>query len=309
MTVKILTASIKQSTSDAIEKVVRRYPRATRHPRAITYSVRDLFLTDLLIYGGYAAYTFILALFPFIIFLLALASVIGTPQLANQVIDYGFEVFPPELVDILAPVVREIMANNDTGILTVAVVGILWIASSGIEGLRFGLNVMYEAKECRPFWKRRLQSLGLVVITAFAFLLLATLLIVWPLAAEKLAHSLPFLHSYALNILRYAMAFGLLTWGLSILYRYLPFGRRHMREVWHGAIAAAVLWLVLVSLFALYLVNIEEYTMRYGSFAGGILTLVFLQFTASVVLFGGRYNFLLMRIRERDEQRANVKPL
>lgn len=309
MTLKILAASAQQSIKDGYSSVVDRHPRVTRHPRALAHTLRDLFMTDLLIYGGYAAYTIILALFPFIIFLLALASVVGTPQLANEVIEYGFEIFPEELVGILAPVVREIMANNDKGVMTVAVFGILWIASSGVEGMRFGLNVMYEATECRPFWKRRLQSLGFVVLSAFAFLLLATLLIIWPVAAKWLGDSLPFLHSSVLNILRYLLAFGLLTYGLSILYRYLPFGRRHMKEVWQGAIAAAILWLIIVSLFALYLVNFEEYTLRYGSFAGGILTLVFLQFTASAVLFGGRYNFLLKKIHERDAVRKPLKSL
>ncbi len=148
-----------------------------------------------------------------------------------------------------------------------------------------------------------------MVLSALAFLLLATLLIIWPVAAKWLGDSLPFLHSSALNVLRYLLAFGLLTWGLSILYRYLPFGRRHMKEVWQGAIAAAILWLIIVSLFALYLVNFEEYTLRYGSFAGGILTLVFLQFTASAVLFGGRYNFLLKKIREGDAARKPLKSL
>lgn len=316
MTIQILASSLKDSANlwlnkaySSIEVIIRRYPKTTRHPRVLFYSIKESLSEDLLIYGGYAAYTAILALFPFVIFLVALASVIGNPQLAEETINYGFEVFPPELVKILAPVVREIMANNDQAVLTAAVFGTLWIASSGIEGLRFGLNAMYGADEPRPLWKRRLQGISFVIGIATGFILLATLLIVWPVMEKWLGDSLPFLKSHVLAVLRYAFAFGLLVSGLSIIYRYLPFGKRHMKEVWEGAIAAAILWLVIASLFSLYLVNIEEYSLRYGSFAGGILTLVFLQFSASAVLYGGKYNAVLKRVKEADRQLREERKL
>lgn len=303
MDIKALIANLQANIACRYEAAVRRHPRLMRHPRAIALSAQEIFMGDLLIYGGYAAYTIILALFPFVIFLLALASVIGTPTLAQDVINYSFEVFPKELADILAPVIREIMANNDEGILTLAVLGTLWIASSGVEGIRYGLNIMYGVTEERTIWYRRLQGIGFVALVAVGFLVLATLLIVWPIMAKWLGDNLSFLRSYGLNFLRYVLSFGILVSGLSFVYRFLPYGKRSIRHVWQGAIAATVLWLIITSLFTLYLVNIEEYALRYGSFAGGILTLVFLQFTAVAILFGGKYNVVLQGIRERDKKK------
>lgn len=298
MAIRAYIGHVQQSLQARIDRFVGQYPRATLHPRALYYAVTEGMGGDLLIYGGYAAYTIILALFPFVIFLVALASVIGSPQLAEQAIGYGFEVFPPELVNILAPVVREIMGHNDQAILTVAVAGTLWIASSGVEGIRYGLNMMYGVEEPRPLWKRRLQGLGFVIFMALAFLLLATLLIVWPVMEKFLGDTLPFLQSTALGVLRYAFAFGLLVVGLTIVYAYLPNTDLHWHGSWQGAVVAAVIWLLLASLFTLYLVNIEQYALRYGSFAGGILTLVFLQFSASAILFGGKYNAVLARLHK-----------
>lgn len=297
MKIKESIRALKLAVTRRIDAVIARHPRATLHPRATYYTITEGLKGDLLIYGGYAAYTIILALFPFVIFLVALASVVGSPQLAEQAINYSFEVFPPEMVNILAPVVREIMSQNDQAVLTAAVFGVLWIASSGVEGIRHGLNAMYGVTEPRPVWKRRLQGLGFVVAMAGAFLLLATLLIVWPVMEEFMGDVWPWLESGALGVLRYVFAFGLLVTGMSIVYRYLPNNHARRGEVWEGAVVAALLWMLLAGLFSLYLVNIEQYALRYGSFAGGILTLVFLQLSASVVLFGGKYNAVLKRLR------------
>lgn len=257
---------------------------------------------NLLIYGGYAAYTSILALFPFIIFLVALSSVFGDAHLAEKIIDYGFEVLPPEVVQTLAPVIREIMINNDGAVLGFAALGTLWVASSGIEGLRFGLNAVYGATEPRPLWKRRLQGLWFVLLVAIAFLILATVLIVWPAIEKWLGDYLPFLDSKALAFVRYAISFCLLATGMSQMYYFLPNVKQRWRQTYPGAFVASVIWLGLASLFSLYVANFGSYAARYGSIAGVIITLVFLHFSASTLLFGGQFNAILKKLRDGQEK-------
>lgn len=265
--------------------------------KAFRLSVIGAVKENLLIYGGYAAYTSILALFPFIIFLVALASVLGDAHLAEQLINYGFDVLPPEVVDTLAPVVRDIMRNNDGAVLGFAFLGTLWVASSGIEGLRFGLNAVYGVREPRPLWRRRLQGIWFVLLCAIAFLVLATVLIIWPVIEHWLGDILPFLNSGALVFIRYGLAFGLLATGMSQMYYFLPNLKQTWREVYPGAFVASLIWIILASLFSLYIANFGNYAARYGSIAGVIITLVFLHFSASAMLFGGQFNAILKRVR------------
>ena len=103
---------------------------AALYVRALRLSVIGAVKENLLIYGGYAAYTSILALFPFIIFLVALSSVFGDAHLAEVIIDKSFDSMPAEVAETLAPIIREIMSNRDGTILGFASLVRLWVASS-----------------------------------------------------------------------------------------------------------------------------------------------------------------------------------
>lgn len=269
--------------------------------RAFYLSVLEALRDNLLIYGGYAAYTSILALFPFIIFLVALASVVGSPELAERIIDYGFSVLPEEVVQTLAPAVRDIMKSHDSTVMGVAALGTLWVASSGIEGLRFGLNAVYGVQEPRPLWKRRLQGIWFVMLCAIAFLILATALILWPVIEHFLGGYLPFLDMKVLTFIRYSLAFLLLATGMSQMYYFLPNVKQRWRQTYPGAFLASVIWILLAGLFSLYIANFGDYAIRYGSIAGIIITLVFLHFSASILLFGGQFNATLKKLRDRQE--------
>lgn len=271
--------------------------------KALRLSAIGAVKENLMIYGGYAAYTSILALFPFIIFLVALSSLFGDAHLAERIIAYGLEVMPPEVVETLAPVIREIMMNNDGAVMGFAAVGTLWVASSGIEGLRYGLNAVYHVSEPRPLWKRRLQGIWFVLLCAIAFLILATMLIVWPVIEHWLGTYLPFLDSAALTVVRYSIAFLLLVTGMSQMYYFLPNVKQRWRETYPGAFVASVIWIMLASLFSLYIANFGHYSTRYGSIAGVIITLVFLHFSAAAMLFGGQFNAILRRVRDINKNR------
>lgn len=274
--------------------------------KAFRLSVIGALRDNLMIYGGYAAYTSILALFPFIIFLVALSSVLGSRDEAESLIQYGFEVLPAEVVNTLAPVVREIMGSQDSAVLGFAALGTLWVASSGIEGLRFGLNAVYHVREPRPLWKRRLQGIWFVMLCAVAFLILATALIIWPIIEHFLGAYLPFLNSGALAFIRYSIAFALLATGMSQMYYFLPNLKQKWREVYPGAIIASVLWILLASAFSIYVANFSSFANRYGSIAGVMITLVFMHFSAAVLLFGGQFNAILRRVHRLQRQKAHA---
>jgi membrane protein len=204
---------------------------------------------------------------------------------------------PEQVVETLAPIIREIMSNNDGAVLGFAALGTLWVASSGIEGLRFGLNNMYKVSEPRPLWKRRAQGVWFVLLCSIGFLMLATALIVWPLIENWLGSTLPFLGSNILSFVRYGLAFALLTVGMSLMYFFLPNVKQRWREVYPGAVVASLIWIGLASVFSYYISNFGDYATRYGSIAGVIITLVFMHFSASAMLFGGQFNAILKRMR------------
>ena len=100
--------------------------------------------------SGYIAFTAFFALFPFLIFLAALASFLGNPETADDFIGAMFNLMPDDVAGTLAPAARDVIGAREGGILTVGILVTLWFASNGIEALRVGLNRAYGVQEARP---------------------------------------------------------------------------------------------------------------------------------------------------------------
>ncbi|HEX7007364.1 MAG TPA: YihY/virulence factor BrkB family protein, partial [Alphaproteobacteria bacterium] len=207
--------------------------------------------------AGSLAFTAILSLFPFLIFLVALAGFIGDADAANRVIDWMFSFLPPDVANVLAPVVNEVLSRPRGGLLTFGIVGTLWVASSGIEALRIALNRAYNADETRPFWLRRLQSIAFVIGGAVIMILVSALIIVGGLVTDYIGKVplIPGMTEDIWTIGRLAIGALLLGGALLGLHRWLPGCDMAVRRLLPGIALTTVLWVVVASLFTLYLEN------------------------------------------------------
>lgn len=242
--------------------------------------------------SGFVAYTTILAIFPFMIFLASLAGFLGSEDAADRFIGSMFSFMPSHVASTLAPAVREVLTTREGGLLTFGILGTMWAASSGIEALRTALNRAYEVTEPRPIWRLRLQSISLVVASAIALLIVSLSVIVGPLA-WKLFTRLTYLPAdweLGFLTLRYLIGGVVLIAALVALHMLLPHKRLSIRRVLPGAVLSAVLWLAGASLFSLYLGFAGDFTVTYGSLGGVIISLLFFYISAVLFIFGAEYN-------------------
>lgn len=247
---------------------------------------------DGLVLAGYVAYTTILAIFPFMIFLAALAGFLGSDDAADRFIGSMFSFMPADVASTLAPAVREVLTSRQGGLLTFGILGTLWAASSGIEALRTALNRAYEVAEPRPIWYLRLQSVLLVIFAAVALLIVSVSVIVGPLIWELFTRVTYLPPDWKLGFLsmRYLVGGVVLIVGLVCLHLFLPNKKQPIKRVLPGAILSALLWLLGASLFSLYLGFAGDFSVTYGSLGGMIISLLFFYVTAVVFIFGAEYN-------------------
>lgn len=255
--------------------------------------------------AGNLAFTAISSLFPFLIFLVALAGFIGDAEAANRVIAWMFGFLPSEVAGALAPVVKQVLGRPRGGLLTFGIVGTLWVASSGIEALRTALNRAYRATERRPFWLRRLQSIGFVLGGAAIMIVVSALIIVGGLISDLigLLPLFPGLTDDLWTLIRYGLGALLLGGGLFGLHRWLPDCDLPARRLLPGVALTTVLWILLASVFTLYIDNFANYDVTYGSLGGVLITLFFFYVTAIVFMAGAEFNAVLIARHRRDPAR------
>jgi membrane protein len=252
--------------------------------------------------SGYIAFTAFFSLFPFLIFLAALAGFLGDRETADDFNAAMFDFMPPDVAETLAPAVREVIGSRQGGLLTIGILTTLWFASNGIEALRTGLNRAYGVSEERAMWRLRMQSVAVVIAGGFIifFLSLAVLLgpLIWrvlgPAIDDVLATELVFVS------VRYLVATFLLWGALMLLHRWLPNTKQAYSRVLPGVCVSTVLWLVVASLFSWYIGHLADYSAFYGSLGGVAITLFFFYISAIIFIFGAELNAVW---RERTGRR------
>ena len=265
--------------------------------RALWRAGRDLAVGDGLYMAGYMAYTGLFALFPFLIFLVALAGFVGTAEHAHQIIAAMFRSLPDRVASTLAPAVTAVLTTERGGLLTVGIIGTIWVASGGINALRVALNDAYEIDDQRPAWRRYAQSVLFVILGAAAILVVSLALILGPVLWRLALAFTPIDPGNAVlwNAVRYATSVAIVAAGLIVLHRYLSGRRLPVRGILPGALVTIALWLAAATGFSLYLAWAADYDLTYGGLGGVALTLLFFYLTGALFIYGALFNMELMR--------------
>jgi membrane protein len=255
--------------------------------------------------ASHIALSALMALFPFLILVTALAaSLFGSRNLADEVATLLLEAWPPQVSAPIEAEIHNVLTQARGDVLTIGAVLSLYFASSGIESLRIGLNRAYDMVERRNWLLLRLESIAYVLVAALALLALSFLVVLGPLifaTATKYAPGLAPLE-WNFTVARYTVASLILIVALVIAHKWLPAGRRSFLEILVGIVVTLILWLAAGFGFARYLASFSSsYVSYYAGLASVMIALVFLYWTACIFIFGGELNAVIARLRHESD--------
>ena len=269
----------------------------------VTDAFRRFLADDGWAIASHIALSSLMAMFPFLIVVTALGGFFsGSKQLADEAARILLEAWPQEVAGPIALDIAGVLTDTRSGVLTLGLFFALYFASSGVEGLRIGLNRAYDISETRPWWLLRLESIGYVLVGAVAILAFSFLVVLAPLIWGKLLHYVPTLEplSDLITFARYAVAVVVLVIALMIVHSWLPAGRRSFSEIAPGILATLLLWLITGAAFGRYLANYAfAYVSMYAGLASAMVALIFLYVCASIFIYGGELNSVIAETRAK----------
>ena len=168
------------------------------------------------------------------------------------------------------------------------------------------VNRAYDRVETRPFWKVRLISIVLVVASGIVTAGMLLLIVLGGKLGDAIAAKAHFggAFTWFWNIFRWPLAFVVVLLLFGLIYYLAPNeDQRNWKWVTPGSIVGSLMWLALSGLFALYTAFSSSYSKTYGSLAGGIVLLLWLNYSAWAVLFGAELNAELDRQKLRHPGR------
>lgn len=251
------------------------------------------------------AFSFVVSLFPFCIFLGGLAGLFGGRELAAEAVSQLFQNLPPDVAKALAPQVDAIMGQTRIDLLTFGGFLALFFATSAVETLRAALNGAYRVAETRPYPVCLGLSMLLVLISGASMLVLTWAVVVGPALAAQFEPSWvePSLIRSLLDstwlgpTARYALGAVVIGTQLLAFHLWLAAGKRRLADVWPGVAFSVVLWLAIAGFYSYYL-SISNYARFYAGLSQLMIAMIFFQVTAVIILLGAEVNRGIMEIKK-----------
>lgn len=238
------------------------------------------------------AYYFFFALFPALLFLLAVASYFPVETLIDDIIAMLGGFAPQEVLTIITEQIRKISEGQQGGLLTLGFLLAIWSSSAAMTAIIDTLNHAYDIEEGRPWWKVRLTAIALTVGVAIFILVSFALVLLGPAAARWIGAlmSLGDAFVWTWMILQWPLAFAIVSVGFAIVYYFAPDAEQDWVWLTPGSILATLLWLVASLGFKFYIANFSSYTETYGAIGGVMVLLLWFYISGLVILFGAELN-------------------
>lgn len=248
-------------------------------------------------HAGYMSFMVLFSIFPFFVFILAFTSFFGASDLGKDFIHLVMENLPKDSVESIKIRVEEITTTPPQSLLTLAVLGSIWTASSFLECLRTILNRIYRVSSPPPYLFRRLLSIIQFLCIIIIISIVMFLLIIIPIGLERLPTLVKLIeeHARTINAIRYYVLFAFLFGVISILYYMIPNTKLTLFEVSPGAMLCTFLWSISGHLLSQYIRYYHQLNLIYGSLGSIIITMLFFFIVNMLFIYGAEFNYLLFR--------------
>jgi len=257
------------------------------------------------------AYKFFLALFPFMIFLVATgtfaADVFGIDNPVDQIMEEVGPSLPADAESLLRTQLENVTDSSNPALLSIGILGSIWAASSGIGTVSKALNRILQVGEDRPMFKRYAICVGLTVIGGLFVMASVVLLVAGQAFGRDItdAMGLSAAAATAVILLRYVVVAVLLLIAVGFVYWAAPAIDLPFRLISPGAVTFVFVWLPFTYLFGLYVTNFGSYNATYGTLGGVVVLLVWIYFSSFIFLVAAEVNAILAN-RETPEAAAKT---
>jgi membrane protein len=277
---------------------------------AVKQAAIRLYNSNDLTFASSIAYFSLLSLFPFFIFALSLlGGVAATEEQRAEVLNFVLRYFPQQFEFIANQL--DTLAQRRFRLGVFGTVFLVWAAMGVFGAITSAVNYAWGVERQHSYFKHKLVSF--VMLAAAGLLLLLALVLMsavqvveaaWAGALLDRAPWLAGLWGYVVDWS--AMALTVLVFGL--IYYFGPNARVRLRDVWLGAVLAALLWRAVLVIFPWYLRDVTRWNILHGSLTGVVLFLFWVYMSAVILLFGAELSAAHARLRRHRPEEIPAAP-
>ena len=249
--------------------------------------------------AGSIAFSFFMALFPFILFLLNLIPYL--PIEPYHFVEFIDDVLPKDTSSFFMPVILDIIDNPRGGLLSFVFLLTIFLMSNGINAIFSSFEYSYHITINRSFFKQ--YFVASLVSIFLALLLLLTIVIIvfseqfiWDLSKEEFLSN----GVFWVETIRSIIFIILVYFVIAILYYFGIKKGKSIRFFSIGAFVTTMLFVVTTYLFGVYITNFSNYNELYGSIGALLILMLYIWINSNLLLLGFELNATLKTLRLKE---------
>lgn len=254
-----------------------------------TFFFREIAKDTLINKASSLAYSFMLAIFPSIIFLFTLIPFIPVDGFQDKLLSLIQLILPHNAFLAFETTLKDIVKNQNSGLLSFGFLSAIFFATNGVTNLMKAFNKSSLVVETRSWLKQRLIALVLTMVI-FTSIIICIAAMAFGEILLSFLHIKENLAIYAIDFTRWALLGILYFITISILYRYGPSHAKKWKLFSAGSWLATILAFVTIWGFSFYINHFASYNKVYGSIGTLIVVMIWLYLNSLILLIGFELN-------------------
>jgi membrane protein len=251
------------------------------------------------------AYSFFMAIFPFLLFILTLIPYVPIDGAQEGLLSIISDVLPPKTFDAVDTVIIDIINNQYGGLLSFGFIGSIFLMTNGVNAIFGGFEFSYHVKEIRNIFRAYFIAM-FVSFVIVAFLLTTVVIIIFFELLLKDYVTLAWLEDNLIwiQLVRGSIFLAMIFITVSMLYHYGVKEGKYSRFFSPGAVFTTVLSVLSFYLFGFYVNEFAKYNELYGSIGTLLILMLFIWLNAIILLLGFELNASIYSLRVRNKSKA-----
>ncbi len=255
------------------------------------------------------SYYFVFAWFPFLFFLVTLTAYLPVHGAIDTLLNRASELMPEQALEMIRGQLENLLHRPRPKFLTGGLIVALWSSSRGIDAIRTALNLAYDVRESRPWWKVQAIALVMTIASALLVLVSVTLIALGGKGGFWLPNKVDFGSEYLAiwSCLRWPVTGLVIMLALALTYYLLPDIEQGFKFITPGSVVGSILWLLATWGFTYYAEHFANYNVAYGSLAGITILLTWMYIGGLIFILGGEMNAIIEDASPREGKQCALR--
>ncbi len=248
--------------------------------------------------AGGIAFSFFMALFPFLLFILTLIPFVPIEGFQSDFLFMIEQLLPPNTAESVDGVIKDIINNRYGGLLSFGFIASIFLMTNGVNAILGGFEYSYHVKEMRNIMKQYFISMAMAIVLSFTLVLTVAITVYFEIGIQNLIKN-GWLEDEVFWIEKGRFLFFVLLIFISVSFLY-KFGTKEVKNkdfFTIGSLLTTVLTILMFKLFAIYVVKFSTYNELYGSIGTLLILMLFVWINSIILLLGFELNASISRLK------------